>query len=245
MKHKSIDDIIWDARTGRCISTAQIENAARELTESRLSDLANVDIEDDKENLDWGFQLRDLMNLGCKFRKYTYIDMIRSVIELSDEDKGINADIFMFISFLGAMYHKIRIPWFNLSAECVMLKSGFGNAWDDYFVHDAVLWENNKKRVPTVGEILKCAFELFSDSAENIKLAPVSEKVYYFDKDTYRKPFCRDINDYPVYESGKDIKQQYREYNARLASIWAYYLMIAVPAKLTSGEQDADTDKRV
>lgn len=55
MKRKSIDDIIWDARTGRCISEAQIENAARELVKSRLSDLACVDIMNDKENLDWGF----------------------------------------------------------------------------------------------------------------------------------------------------------------------------------------------
>ena len=47
MDRKSIDDIIWNAKTGRCINTNQIEKAARELVESRLSDLANVDIMND------------------------------------------------------------------------------------------------------------------------------------------------------------------------------------------------------
>ena len=243
MKRESIDDIIWNAKTGRCINTTQIEKAARELVESRLSDLANVDIMNDKENLDWGFQLKDLTDRGCRFRKFTYIDIIRSVNELSDGDNGINADIFMFIAFLGALIHRIHIPWFELPAERVMCLSGFGDAWYDYFVYDAVIWEAYKKRVPTIGEILKCAFELFRDSEDNIMLAPAKEKVYYFDKDTKRPPFCRDIHDYPVYDPGKDIKHQYREYNARLASVWAYYLMVAVPAKIALGGQDINTEK--
>ena len=108
MKRESIDDIIWNAKTGLFINTTQIEKAARELVESRLSDLANVDIMNDKENLDWGFQLKDLTDRGCRFRKFTYIDIIRSVNELSDGDNGINADIFMFIAFLGALIHRIH-----------------------------------------------------------------------------------------------------------------------------------------
>ncbi|MCR5598727.1 MAG: hypothetical protein K6G19_11190 [Lachnospiraceae bacterium] len=226
MKRKNLDDILHSARTGRAISPAGVRKAAVALMETMIPRMVDSDYEGRE------FWTITLFGFAKPVReRRNYWDGVGGMEKQAVLHEDMSGELFWMLASLHQWGSESVKRWMSLSVEDVMREAGLVSLYEEWFQKEAVMWETEYGKVPSVGDIMKITYEL--EWFEQRKVRPYMEQPKGYFPDHIAEPFRRTWRELGVNStpSGRDMENAKQKY-INLASTWIWLLMVEAPGRI-------------
>ena len=226
MKRKNLDDILHSVRTGRAISPAGVRKAAVALMETMIPRMVDSDYEGRE------FWTITLFGFAKPVReRRNYWDVVGGMEKQAVLHEDMSGELFWMLASLHQWGSESVKRWMSLSVEDVMREAGLVSLYEEWFQKEAVMWEAEYGKVPSVGDIMKITYEL--EWFEQRKVRPYMEQPKDYFPDHIAEPFRRTWRELGVNStpSGRDMENAKQKY-INLASTWIWLLMVDAPGRI-------------
>ena len=226
MKRKNLDDILHSVRTGRAISPAGVRKAAVALMETMIPRMVDSDYEGRE------FWTITLFGFAKPVReRRNYWDVVGGMEKQAVLHEDMSGELFWMLASLHQWGSESVKRWMSLSVEDVMREAGLVSLYEEWSQKEAVMWEAEYGKVPSVGDIMKITYEL--EWFEQRKVRPYMEQPKDYFPDHIAEPFRRTWRELGVNStpSGRDMENAKQKY-INLASTWIWLLMVDAPGRI-------------
>ncbi len=226
MKRKNLDDILHSVRTGRAISPAGVRKAAVALMETMIPRMVDSDYEGRE------FWTITLFGFAKPVReRRNYWDVVGGMEKQAVLHEDMSGELFWMLASLHQWGSESVKRWMSLSVEDVMREAGLVSLYEEWFQKEAVMWEAEYGKVPSVGDIMKITYELEWFEQRKVRLYMEQPKDYF--PDHIAEPFRRTWRELGVNStpSGRDMENAKQKY-INLASTWIWLLIVEAPGRI-------------
>ncbi len=235
MKRKNLDDILHSVRTGRAISPAGVRKAAVALMETMIPRMVDSDYEGRE------FWTITLFGFAKPVReRRNYWDAVGGMEKQAVLHEDMSGELFWMLASLHQWGSESVKRWMSLSVEDVMREAGLVSLYEEWFQKEAVMWETEYGKAPSVGDIMKIAWEL--DWYEERKVQPYMEWSEDLFPENLTEPFRRTwrelgLKPLTLESAVEEAKHKYICLNCT----WIWLLMVEAPGRIYCNSPECDS----
>jgi len=239
MGRETLEEILYRSKTGRMVFPEVIGKIARDIMETKFSDLVNDEmIQMCRESS--GTDYTDLVVVAvCNDRTYErFVYMIRRQLVLGGILDCFDLIMLSCMKYGGFAQNRLK-EWYQLSVEDVMKAANLCVEYEKWFARDAVLFEKNFGRVPSVADVFKTFNDRhFKQLNNSIYVDPRNESFKSFIPKSISDPFCRSRCELGLPENMSGKYPEYNKLLTRLICVWTWYLLVEAPHRICGNSCD-------